>query len=79
MSKRHKKTLNSIFTQPISGNIQWRAVLLNDRVAVFHRPHPGPNMDKGAVRDLQRFLESARIMPRLNTKVILELSSLIPR
>jgi hypothetical protein len=23
------------------------------RVAVFHRPHPSPNMDKGAVRDLQ--------------------------
>jgi len=84
MSKRHKKTLNSIFTQPISGNIQWRdvesllkslgaviseragsrvAVLLNDRVAVFHRPHPGPNMDKGAVKDLRRFLESAGIMP----------------
>ncbi|MBI1926625.1 type II toxin-antitoxin system HicA family toxin [Candidatus Poribacteria bacterium] len=39
------------------------AVLLNDRVAVFHRPHPGPNMDKGAVRDLRRFLESAGIMP----------------
>lgn len=84
MNKRHKKTLNSIFAQPISGNIQWRdveslltslgavlseragsrvAVLLNDRVAVFHRPHPGPNMDKGAVKDLRRFLESAGIMP----------------
>jgi hypothetical protein len=37
------------------------AVLLNDRVAVFHRPHPGPNMDKGAVRDLRRFLENAGI------------------
>ena len=39
------------------------AVLLNDRVAVFHRPYPGPNMDKGAVKDLRRFLESAGIIP----------------
>ena len=84
MNKRHKKTLNSIFAHPISGNIQWRdvesllkslgaviseragsrvAVLLNDRVAVFQRPHPGPNMDKGAIKDLRRFIESAGIMP----------------
>jgi hypothetical protein len=39
------------------------AVRLNDRVAVFHRPHPSPNMDKGAVRDLRRFLENAGITP----------------
>ncbi|MSR82289.1 MAG: type II toxin-antitoxin system HicA family toxin [Candidatus Latescibacteria bacterium] len=39
------------------------AVLLNDRVAVFHRPHPSPDMDKGAVRDLRRFLENAGVRP----------------
>jgi hypothetical protein len=39
------------------------AVLLNDRVAVFHRPHPSPNMDKGAVKDMRRFLESVGITP----------------
>ena len=39
------------------------AVLLNDRVAVLHRPHPGPDMSKGAVRDLRRFLEYAGIIP----------------
>ncbi|NCO38056.1 MAG: hexulose-6-phosphate synthase [Armatimonadetes bacterium CG_4_10_14_3_um_filter_66_18] len=39
------------------------AVMVNDRVAVFHRPHPSPNMDRGAVRDLQRYLESAGITP----------------
>lgn len=84
MNKRHRRTFNTIFAQPISGNIKWRdvesllktlgailseragsrvAVLLNDRVAVFHRPHPSPNMDKGAVRDLRRFLENAGVMP----------------
>ncbi|MCH8293340.1 type II toxin-antitoxin system HicA family toxin [Candidatus Poribacteria bacterium] len=84
MNKRHRRTLNAIFAQPISGNIKWRdvetllrslgaviseragsrvAVQLNNRVAVFHRPHPSPNMDKGAVRDLRRFLENAGITP----------------
>ena len=84
MNKRHRRTLDAIFAQPISGSIKWRdvesllktlgailteragsrvSVSLNDRVVVFHRPHPGPNMDKGAVRDLRRFLQSARITP----------------
>lgn len=39
------------------------AILLNDRVAVFHRPHPGPEMTRGAVRDLRRFLEGAGVTP----------------
>jgi hypothetical protein len=39
------------------------AVKLNDRVAVFHRPHPRPEMDRAAVRDLRRFLESAGVEP----------------
>lgn len=39
------------------------AVELRDRVAVFHRPHPRPTLDKGAVRHLRRFLESAGVKP----------------
>ena len=39
------------------------AVLLQGRVAVFHRPHPRPDLDKGAVRDVRRFLESAGVRP----------------
>lgn len=38
-------------------------VRLGDRVAVFHRPHPGPTLDRGAVRDLRRFLENAGVAP----------------
>ncbi|MDA0745737.1 MAG: type II toxin-antitoxin system HicA family toxin [bacterium] len=66
MNRRHKKTFDTIFAQPVSGSIRWRdveallkalgaviseragsrvAVILNGRVAVFHRPHPGPDMD----------------------------------
>ena len=84
MNKRHERTLNSIFAQPISGNIKWRdvesllknlgailneragsrvAVRLGGRVAFFHRPHPSPNMDKGAIRDLRKFFQSVGIIP----------------
>ncbi|MFT5366558.1 MAG: hypothetical protein ACI8V2_001505 [Candidatus Latescibacterota bacterium] len=39
------------------------AVLLNNQVAVFHRPHPSPNMDKGAVKDVRRYLENLGVTP----------------
>ena len=38
-------------------------VALNDVRAVFHRPHPEKETDKGAVRSVRRFLESAGIQP----------------
>lgn len=31
--------------------------------AVFHRPHPSPNTDKGAVSSLRKWLESLGITP----------------
>jgi hypothetical protein len=31
--------------------------------AVFHRPHPQPETDKGAVAAVRRFLESAGVKP----------------
>ncbi len=37
--------------------------LLKGAEAVFHRPHPGPDMDKGAVAAVRRFLESAGVKP----------------
>ena len=82
MNKRHRRTFDAIFAQPISGNIKWRdvesllktlgsvlteragsrvSVSLNDHIVVFHRPHPSPNMDKGAIRDLRKFLQNAGI------------------
>lgn len=54
------KSIGAILSERAGSRV---AVLLNDRVAVFHRPHPRPNMDKGAIKDLRRFLESAGIMP----------------
>jgi hypothetical protein len=37
--------------------------LLHGAEAVFHRPHPSPNTDKGAVAAVRRFLESAGVKP----------------
>ncbi|MFN6309943.1 MAG: type II toxin-antitoxin system HicA family toxin, partial [Planctomyces sp.] len=36
---------------------------LNDVRAVFHRPHPQKETDKGAVRSMRRFLTEAGVTP----------------
>ena len=36
-------------------------VELNGVLAVFHRPHPQPNTDKGAVKAVRVFLENAGV------------------
>lgn len=38
-------------------------VSLNGVDAVFHRPHPRPDTDKGALRSVRRFLLEAGIVP----------------
>ena len=38
-------------------------VYLNGVRAVFHRPHPAKEVDKGAVKSLRRFLVEAGIRP----------------
>ena len=37
------------------------AIELNGAEAVFHRPHPRPETDKGAVKSVRRFLENAGV------------------
>lgn len=34
-------------------------ILLNDEEAVFHRPHPKKETDKGALKSMRKFLERA--------------------
>jgi hypothetical protein len=36
---------------------------LNGVLAVFHRPHPRPVTDKGAVKSVRNFLENAGVKP----------------
>jgi hypothetical protein len=38
-------------------------VALKDVRAVFHRPHPRKETNKGAVKSLRRFLETAGVKP----------------
>ena len=39
------------------------AVILNGKVAIFHRPHPSPDTDKGAVKSVRKFLENVGVKP----------------
>ena len=36
-------------------------IMLNDVIAVFHRPHPQKETDKGALKSVRRFLENAGV------------------
>lgn len=38
-------------------------ILLNDEEAVFHRPHPRKETDKGALVSMRKFLENAGVKP----------------
>ena len=39
------------------------AVVLFEEVRVFHRPHPSPNTDKGAVASIRKWLEKHGVAP----------------
>jgi hypothetical protein len=45
------------------GNGSRRRVALKDVRAVFHRPHPRKETDKGAIKSVRRFLEAAGVKP----------------
>lgn len=38
-------------------------VVLFEQVRVFHRPHPSPDTDKGAVESIRKWLESNGVKP----------------
>ena len=84
MKRKHQRTLEAIYTHPVSANIQWRdieglfqelgaeigkpegsrvAVVLFNEVRVFHRPHPSPNTDKGAVASIRKWFEQHGVTP----------------
>jgi hypothetical protein len=84
MKKRHRATLDSIFTHPVSGSIRWAdiealfvalgaevseregsriGVFLFGEVRVFHRPHPSPDTDKGAVASIRKWLQEHGVKP----------------
>jgi hypothetical protein len=84
MKRKHQRTLELIFSRPVSGNVPWKdveapflelggdvteragsrvAVVLFGEVRVFHRPHPSPDTDKGAVASIRKWLEEHGVMP----------------
>ncbi|MDH3602239.1 MAG: type II toxin-antitoxin system HicA family toxin [Candidatus Tectomicrobia bacterium] len=84
MQNRHRRTLESIFENPVRADVAWsdietllRAlgaeftegrgsrvrIALNGLRAVFHRPHPQKETDKGALRSMRRFLTEAGVEP----------------
>jgi hypothetical protein len=84
MNRKHQKTLQAIFKDPVLSNLVWSdiealfvalggevtegngsrvRVALNGVRAVFHRPHPEKETDKGAVKSVRRFLTEAEVKP----------------
>ena len=84
MQRKHRSTLQAIFTRPTSGTIRWVeiealfgtlgttiaeregsriAVVLFGEVQIFHRPHPRPETDKGAVASIRKWLERNGVKP----------------
>ena len=82
MKKKHLKTLEAIFKEPVQSNVKWSdieallinlgaeisegrgsriRIALNELRAVFHRPHPRKETDKGALISMRRFLKNAGV------------------
>jgi len=84
MKRKHQRTLERIFSHPVSANIKWTdiealftalgaeliehegsriEVFLFKEVRVYHRPHPRPDTDKGAVASIQKWLKENEVLP----------------
>ncbi len=63
----HWKDIESLF-KGLGADISERAgsriaVVLFGEVRVFHRPHPSPNTDKGAIASIRIWLEKYEVLP----------------
>jgi hypothetical protein len=58
-----EKMLVAIGAEVTEGNGSRVRVSLNGVKAVFHRPHPRKETDKGAVVSMRRFLVTANVTP----------------
>ena len=84
MKRKHQRTVERLFSRPVSANIPWRdieglfvalgaevseregsriEVFLFDEVRVYHRPHPRPDTDKGAVASVRAWLKQHGVTP----------------
>jgi hypothetical protein len=58
-----EKLLSALGAELSEGRGSRVRIHLNGVRATFHRPHPEPETDKGALKSMRRFLESAGIHP----------------
>ena len=58
--------LKALGAELSEGNGSRVRVVLNDIKAVFHRPHPHKETDKGAIVSMRRFLKKQMGRSRLN-------------
>ena len=58
-----EKLLNALGAELTEGRGSRIRISLNDVRAVFHRPHPQPETDKGALKSMRRFLDEAGVRP----------------
>jgi hypothetical protein len=61
------KDVESLF-QALGADVSERAgsrvaVVLFSEVRVFHRPHPSPDTDKGAIASIRKWLEANEVKP----------------
>ena len=84
MGRKHRRTLQAIFENPVRSNVAWSdiekmlealgaelsegsgsriRIALGGVRAVFHRPHPQKETDKGALMSMRRFLTEAGVSP----------------
>ena len=61
-----EKMLLALGAEVSEGNGSRVRIALNDVRAVFHRPHPRKETDKGAVVSMRRFLSTAGVTPEEN-------------
>ena len=59
--KEIENLLRSLGAKISEGNVSRVRIELNGERAVFHRPHPEKETDKGAVKAMRRFLENAGV------------------
>ena len=59
--KHCEKLLESLGAEITEGEGSRVRIALNGVRAVFHRPHPQKEIDKGALTSLRKFLENAEI------------------
>ena len=55
--------LNALGAEISEGNGSRMRVALKDVRAVFHRPHPRKETNKGAIKSVRKFLEAAGVKP----------------